>query len=338
MVQWFIDRNNKIPLYLQLKELIKYYISTGAIQENQRLPTVSELAQILGVNFETVRKAYKELAGEGLISTTRGQGTFRKASDGHPGRPPGAKPNPKPGYKSEPVEAAKKAIRELLQTGLDLEGARSVIGRAFDEITLESSNQLIIFTECNLLQIREISELLRSHLEINVKPVLLENLNEEVAKTLGEDRSLLAVITTGFHINEVRHALADSSIKIDFVITNMSPETRREVDAFDKTARFGYICRDTESISFYRDMLKAELGLKYDLTCCILEDERAVKNLLESTDVLLVSPPVYEEIRKLAPPELPVFNVFDRVDPMSLMVIKDRIDQSRSLAGVEYGH
>ena len=53
--------NNKVPLYLQLKDLIKYYISTGAIQADHQLPAVNALAKELGINFETVRKAYKEL-------------------------------------------------------------------------------------------------------------------------------------------------------------------------------------------------------------------------------------------------------------------------------------
>ncbi len=30
MIKWFIDKESKIPLYLQLKELIRYYISTSS--------------------------------------------------------------------------------------------------------------------------------------------------------------------------------------------------------------------------------------------------------------------------------------------------------------------
>ncbi|MDQ3063357.1 MAG: protein-lysine N-methyltransferase [Acidobacteriota bacterium] len=41
--------------------------------------------------------------------------------------------------------------------------------------------------------------------------------------------------------------------------------------------------------------------------------------------MLLSAPSVYEAVRKLAPPEKAVYNVFERVDPMSLKVVKDRI-------------
>ena len=68
MIKWRIDKSNKVHLYLQLKDLIKYYISTGAIKDNQQLPGVNTLGNELGVNFETVRKAYKELEREEVNS------------------------------------------------------------------------------------------------------------------------------------------------------------------------------------------------------------------------------------------------------------------------------
>jgi DNA-binding transcriptional regulator YhcF (GntR family) len=40
MIKWFLDKSSKIPLYLQLKDLIKYYISTGAIKDSEQLPGV----------------------------------------------------------------------------------------------------------------------------------------------------------------------------------------------------------------------------------------------------------------------------------------------------------
>ena len=76
MIKWFLDKNSKIPLYLQLKDLIKYYISTGAINDSEQLPGVINLSKELGISFETVGKAYKELEKEGLIYTRRGRGTF----------------------------------------------------------------------------------------------------------------------------------------------------------------------------------------------------------------------------------------------------------------------
>ena len=76
MIKWYLDKESKIPLYLQLKEQIKYHISTGGLQDNEQLPAVNKLAKELSINFETVRKAYKELEKEGLISMQRAKGTL----------------------------------------------------------------------------------------------------------------------------------------------------------------------------------------------------------------------------------------------------------------------
>ncbi|MGH9962327.1 MAG: hypothetical protein ACREBC_35290, partial [Pyrinomonadaceae bacterium] len=174
-------------------------------------------------------------------------------------------------------------------------------------------------------QISEISALLMNYLNLHVEPVLLKDLRTEIEKISKLDGQLLAVITTGFHMREVRRALLGLPVKIDFLITNMSLETRRELDALDKTVRYGFVCRDQDSIPFYKEMLREELGLSSSIDCCVWEEQTKVNALLESVDVLLVSPPVYEEIKRLAPARLRIFNVFNRVDPMSLMIIKEKI-------------
>ncbi len=60
-MQFFIDKTNKVPLYLQLKDQIKYYISTGSLKMQEQLPPFKVLAKELGINFQTVRQAYQEL-------------------------------------------------------------------------------------------------------------------------------------------------------------------------------------------------------------------------------------------------------------------------------------
>src|SRR5688572_19828330 len=81
MVQFFVDKQNKVPLYLQLTDEIRYYISTGVLGEREQLPPVKVLAKMLGINFLTVRKAYKELESAGLLDVRHGEGTFISLSN-----------------------------------------------------------------------------------------------------------------------------------------------------------------------------------------------------------------------------------------------------------------
>ena len=71
-----LNRDSRIPLYLQIVTQVRALISRGALNEGDRLPAHRELATKLGVNRTTVITAYAELAAEGLIRSRVGSGTF----------------------------------------------------------------------------------------------------------------------------------------------------------------------------------------------------------------------------------------------------------------------
>ena len=122
--------------------------------------------------------------------------------------------------------------------------------------------------------------------------------------------------------------MATFPVDTHVLITSMSSETRQKLLTYDRKSHFGFICRDTESIPFWEDLIKDELGQEINLSCSILDDKEKVAEILKSVNVLMVSPPVYKVLKKKAPPELPVFNVFDKVDAMSLRLIKDRLSET----------
>lgn len=70
------SREGGIPAYLQIADQIKHLIAAGRLQPGEQLPTIRQLAVDLGVNRNTVARAYKELSGEGVLSTQQGRGTF----------------------------------------------------------------------------------------------------------------------------------------------------------------------------------------------------------------------------------------------------------------------
>lgn len=318
-MEWLVNKQNKVPLYLQLRDLVKYSISTGALQHSEQLPTVHRLAQQLGVNFETVRKAYKDLEREGLVSTERGVGTFVK---GHvAAKLVGDSQAQSP---LDPAETLRRGVHELFQRGRTAVDIKSMAATIVDEVAQEGNQSITLFAECNTLQAHEIAAVLRDSLRLDVRPVLLSDLSVELER-IRKRNGLPSIITTGFHMNEVRRIVGSHSIPIDFVMTNMSPETRRRLDAYPKSGRFGFICRDPESKEFYPELLKAELGIKRKIASCLITEQALLADLLESMDVLLVAPSVYEAVKKMARPRLPVFNIQDRVDPLSLKMLKDRV-------------
>jgi len=67
---------NSTPLYIQLRNRISYLIISKKLKEGDRLPTVRELATNLGINYNTVNRAYMDLEKDGYIVSRRRLGTF----------------------------------------------------------------------------------------------------------------------------------------------------------------------------------------------------------------------------------------------------------------------
>ena len=71
-----LNFHSGIPIYIQLKEQIKYGIASGHLKPGTQLPTVRKLAVDLRINANTVSRVYSELEHEGLLATRKGKGTF----------------------------------------------------------------------------------------------------------------------------------------------------------------------------------------------------------------------------------------------------------------------
>ncbi|HQT43399.1 MAG TPA: GntR family transcriptional regulator [Halothiobacillus sp.] len=65
-----------VPLYTQIKEVLRNRILNGTYQCHDQMPSESELTKIFGVSRITVRQALDHLQKEGLIFKIHGKGTY----------------------------------------------------------------------------------------------------------------------------------------------------------------------------------------------------------------------------------------------------------------------
>lgn len=71
-----IERDSPVPLYHQLKTLIREQIESGLWRPGDRIPTEHELCRLYGISRSPVRQALKELEYEGVLIRRPGAGTF----------------------------------------------------------------------------------------------------------------------------------------------------------------------------------------------------------------------------------------------------------------------
>ncbi len=71
-----IDLQNRTPIYEQLYKKIIELILKQELKPNDKLPSVRELAKELGVNPNTVSKAFQLLEHDKVIYSLAGRGSF----------------------------------------------------------------------------------------------------------------------------------------------------------------------------------------------------------------------------------------------------------------------
>jgi len=71
-----LNRDGDVPLGTQLAWQIQALITGGRLRPGEQLPSVRRLAEVAGVNVNTVRSVYERLEGEGFVVTRHGRGTF----------------------------------------------------------------------------------------------------------------------------------------------------------------------------------------------------------------------------------------------------------------------
>ena len=71
-----INRISNIPLYLQVKDILKEKIKKGEIKPGDKLPSENQLVAQYGISRPVIRHALGELVNEGWIYQEQGKGTF----------------------------------------------------------------------------------------------------------------------------------------------------------------------------------------------------------------------------------------------------------------------
>lgn len=76
-----LDTRSREPIYAQLEKQIVKLINLGVYEVDSPLPSVRSIAYDLGINPNTVAKAYKNLEKNGVIYTISGKGVFVSSND-----------------------------------------------------------------------------------------------------------------------------------------------------------------------------------------------------------------------------------------------------------------
>lgn len=106
----------KESLYLQITNDIKHKIEVGFLKKDDKLESCRELAYRMGVNPNTVQRAYSELEADGYIYTVPKKGVYVAGGKGN-----------------DLTAIAEKKIRELKNAGLTREEINKITDKIYGE-------------------------------------------------------------------------------------------------------------------------------------------------------------------------------------------------------------
>ena len=71
-----VDYKDKRPIYVQLVDNMSTMALSGELKPFEQLPSVRQLAVSMGINPNTIARAYGELERKGVIYSVAGKGSF----------------------------------------------------------------------------------------------------------------------------------------------------------------------------------------------------------------------------------------------------------------------
>lgn len=120
-----ISLTGKKNIFAEIAQTYERYIRLGVFREGERLPSVRELALTLGINPNTVERAYADLESRGLVRIIPKKGAYVCGVKGH----------------SRLYEEAVQHFTALQHAGLSLREAQEALGEVYG--TKEGSAQLM---------------------------------------------------------------------------------------------------------------------------------------------------------------------------------------------------
>lgn len=115
-----IDLQSRTPIYEQLYKRVVELTVKKQLRPNDKLPSVRELAKELGVNPNTVSKAFQNLERDGIIYSLAGRGSFISDKNGDI-------------IKQNAADNFKTAAKEAMTAGLSSEEMTDIVNKVFQD-------------------------------------------------------------------------------------------------------------------------------------------------------------------------------------------------------------
>lgn len=316
-IRFSLDPKARSPLYRQLVDQVRYAISVGDVAPGDSLPSIRQLEQQLGINRNTVRQAYLQLEGEGLVVLRQGR-EARVVDRPRPGAPRGA---------PAPSGLARDLATSFLQLS-EAEGLDAVqVAEYFEDLARahDAAHPKCAFLECSPGQAAHFAQHAEGHLGRRVLPVDLHDLRGRSGVL---PASVRVVLTPHWHFGEARDLLSDRSLEVFGVLVCITAECEERLRAIDCPV-VGMVVRDAESAAGYREVLGRHVRSR-DIRVALADDVSALRMLAREAGALVHTSPCADTVHFVTDGRLPVQEIVFETRPEDLDGIRSAVFPSLS--------
>lgn len=264
-----------------IADRIRLMISTKQFEVGEILPSTRELGKQLDTSFHTVRKAYLELAKEGLIKAKTGSGYIVLKHSAQ---------LDKEARMEMGAEKIRAIVEELVGFGLSEEEIEALFDEQLGFIEWPDRIQ----TVATVGKCEEFGQMLGRSIrqQIGVKSRVL-TLND-IERVAGFD----ALFVPMEHLSLFRSAYED--VQLIPLIFHFKPEILMEIMEYSNTSTFSLVCRDPQTAPILLQELKKEIPLPTSIVAGSIENRR-IPYHLRDVDKLLYTSECAGLVEKLVP-------------------------------------
>jgi len=311
------------PVYQQLVDQLRLLVNTGELAAGSRLPSARHLAANLRINRNTALKAYLVLAREGVLEGRRGGGTVvigpAKGKRGGSRIPPSL------------AEQVNRLVASSDELGVPAADLVAFVSRQLD-VRRHHSDLRVGFVECNPESVSHYVGRLRDEFGVTVVPALLGEVRATALD--GGMRDLDCIVSTFFHLSEVRRLLRDTHVDSELFAIGVRPHLS-VLEALERLPR-----RSTVGVMYFErpgDLFAAErlarmadavghAGVREVRVRPVLVRGALAPSHTEGLDALVVRPENIAPIRDALSRSVPVIEFINDLDAASLQFLGEVFD------------
>lgn len=120
-----VNIRSSVAVYEQIENLVRFAVASGRLKVGDQLPSIRELTQQLGLNPNTIAKAYRDLEVLGIVYTRRGMGVYINK---------GAEVKCRDTVRSQVVRSIHEAVSEAKAAGMSAKEVRGLVEKLYGAV------------------------------------------------------------------------------------------------------------------------------------------------------------------------------------------------------------